>query len=88
MRILFSDGVEIIEEINQRDEEQYLKTWKSVMEESGQQGNTTLVLAQERTRRKDIFNHFKRYTGGWNITNPNYISVSFLNTFFVMCLLL
>ncbi|KAK4401291.1 hypothetical protein Sango_1235200 [Sesamum angolense] len=31
-----------------------------------------LVLAPRRTYRKDPLNHFKRYTGGWNITNPHY----------------
>ncbi|KAL0372256.1 UNVERIFIED_CONTAM: hypothetical protein Scaly_0907200 [Sesamum calycinum] len=37
-----------------------------------------LVLAPRRTYRKDPLNHFKRYTGGWNITNPHYwASVSY-----------
>ncbi|KAK4422138.1 hypothetical protein Salat_1796100 [Sesamum alatum] len=33
---------------------------------------TTLVLAPRRTYRKDPLNHFKSYTGGWNITNRHY----------------
>lgn len=37
---------------------------------------TTLVLAKERTRRKDLFNGFQRYTGGWNISNVYYLTVS------------
>ncbi|KAL0447309.1 UNVERIFIED_CONTAM: hypothetical protein Slati_1858800 [Sesamum latifolium] len=37
-----------------------------------------LVLAPRRTYRKDPLNHFKRYTGGWNITNRHYwASVSY-----------
>ncbi|KAL5183473.1 hypothetical protein HKD37_17G047352 [Glycine soja] len=35
---------------------------------------TTLVLAKERTRRKDLLNGFQRYTGGWNISNVYYLT--------------
>ncbi|XP_027368785.1 uncharacterized protein LOC113874771 [Abrus precatorius] len=38
------------------------------------EANETLVLAKERTRRKDIFHHFQVYNGGWNISNDGYIS--------------
>ncbi|KAI9117170.1 hypothetical protein K1719_011336 [Acacia pycnantha] len=39
---------------------------------------TSLLLAQERTRRKDPLDHFNLYNGGWNISNPHYIaSVTF-----------
>lgn len=31
-----------------------------------------LVLAENRTRRPDILRDFKKYTGGWNITNQHY----------------
>ncbi|CAL0307086.1 unnamed protein product [Lupinus luteus] len=37
-------------------------------------GKTTMVLAKERTCRKDIFNHFERYTGGWNISSTLYVT--------------
>lgn len=37
---------------------------------------TTLVLAKERTRRKDLLNGFQRYTDGWNISNVYYLTVS------------
>ncbi|TXG62219.1 hypothetical protein EZV62_013582 [Acer yangbiense] len=40
--------------------------------------NSSLVLAAERTYRKDPLNDFKRYTGGWNIDDRHYwASVSF-----------
>ncbi|KAJ9702695.1 hypothetical protein PVL29_004428 [Vitis rotundifolia] len=32
----------------------------------------TLVLVAERTKRKDPLNHFRQYTGGWNISNKRY----------------
>lgn len=38
--------------------------------------NETLVLAKERTRRKDPLNRFKKYTGGWNIRERHYWAVS------------
>lgn len=76
MRILFSDGVKSIVD-KQVDEELSWMAWRSLVVE-GVHENTTFVLAQERTLRKDVFNHFKRYTGGWNISNPEYISVTLL----------
>ncbi|XP_054792407.1 uncharacterized protein LOC129320174 [Prosopis cineraria] len=33
---------------------------------------TSLVLARERTRRKDPLDHFNLYNGGWNISNQHY----------------
>ncbi|XP_057514621.1 uncharacterized protein LOC130796310 [Actinidia eriantha] len=36
--------------------------------------NPSLVLAAERTRRKDPLDDFKYYTGGWNISDDHYIS--------------
>lgn len=53
-------------------EEGALITWgrrRSLAEE-------TLILAQERTRRKDPLNSFKKYTGGWNISEKHYWAVS------------
>ncbi|XP_010537917.1 PREDICTED: uncharacterized protein LOC104812456 [Tarenaya hassleriana] len=41
-------------------------------------GNGTLVLAAERTHRRDPLNNFQYYTGGWNVTDSHYIaSVAF-----------
>ncbi|KAK9054648.1 hypothetical protein SSX86_025727 [Deinandra increscens subsp. villosa] len=40
--------------------------------------SSSLILADQRTRRKDPMNDFKYYTGGWNISDDHYISsVSF-----------
>lgn len=41
--------------------------------------NSSLVLAQDRTRRKDPLDNFNRYTGGWNISDQHYIAVSSLS---------
>lgn len=38
--------------------------------------SSSLVLAAERTYRKDPLNGFKRYTGGWNIRERHYWAVS------------
>lgn len=38
--------------------------------------NSSLVLAEDRTRRKDPLDDFKPYTGGWNISNQHYWAVS------------
>lgn len=40
--------------------------------------NSTLVLAAERTHRKDPLDNFNYYKGGWNISEKHYFSVSFL----------
>ncbi|KAJ0436506.1 hypothetical protein HanHA300_Chr16g0591601 [Helianthus annuus] len=42
----------------------------------GDDDNSSLVLADKRTRRKDPSNDFKYYTGGWNISDHHYIFVS------------
>ncbi|CAL5444665.1 unnamed protein product [Camellia sinensis] len=34
--------------------------------------SSSLVLAAKRTERKDPLNGFKKYTGGWNISNEHY----------------
>ncbi|KAL8196830.1 hypothetical protein R6Q57_024430 [Mikania cordata] len=36
--------------------------------------NSSLILAEKRTRRKDPLNDFKHYNGGWNISEDHYIS--------------
>ncbi|KAA8540523.1 hypothetical protein F0562_024558 [Nyssa sinensis] len=61
------------------DESEYgVVSWgvkRSVLEDNG--GKTTLILAPERTRRKDPLNDFKYYTGGWNTSEEHYISSVF-----------
>ncbi|XP_047964674.1 uncharacterized protein LOC125209108 [Salvia hispanica] len=37
-----------------------------------EQVNTTLILAEKRTQRKDPLDDFRKYTGGWNISNRHY----------------
>ncbi|KAK8683004.1 hypothetical protein V6N13_039080 [Hibiscus sabdariffa] len=40
--------------------------------------NSSLILAENRTYRKDPLSDFKKYTGGWNISNQHYwASVAF-----------
>ena len=41
--------------------------------------SSSVVLAAQRTRRKDPLNGFKRYTGGWNISERHYWAVSSSN---------
>ncbi|CAN0901117.1 Transmembrane protein DDB_G0292058 [Linum grandiflorum] len=50
------------------------------------QGNsTTVVLAEERTRRKDPLNHYTPYTGGFNISSQHYwASVSATSVPFIL----
>lgn len=40
-------------------------------------GNSSLILAEKRTYRKDPLDGLKRYSGGWNISNIDYWAVSF-----------
>lgn len=51
-------------------------TRRSVLEGSNGGNGTSLVLAKERTRRKDPRHDLQYYTGGWNISNDHYIAVS------------
>ncbi|OMO65270.1 hypothetical protein CCACVL1_21567 [Corchorus capsularis] len=50
--------------------------WKKIekrkLAEGSEGGNSSLILAEKRTYRKDPLNHFKKYTGGWNISNVHY----------------
>lgn len=58
-----------------------------VDEEKNENGSSSssLVLAQERTTRKDPLNKFKKYRGGWNIKERHYWAVSFVNfVFFIL----
>ncbi|KAK9947446.1 hypothetical protein M0R45_003071 [Rubus argutus] len=45
-------------------------TRRSLADETVQ--NSSLILAKERTRRKDPLDDFHKYTGGWNISNDHY----------------
>ncbi|XP_031096709.1 uncharacterized protein LOC116000966 [Ipomoea triloba] len=51
--------------------------------------NSSLILAAKRTYRKDPLDDFKRYTGGWNISNRHYwASVAFTAVpFFIVALI-
>lgn len=40
--------------------------------------NKSLILAQNRTTRRDPTHNLNYYTGGWNISNRDYIAVSTL----------
>ncbi|KAI8024172.1 hypothetical protein LOK49_LG03G02867 [Camellia lanceoleosa] len=44
----------------------------------------SLILAAERTHRKDPFDNFKYYTGGWNISDQHYFYISYL--LWVLCI--
>ena len=47
-------------------------------ESDGEDSSSTMILAEERTRRKDPSNYFKYYDRGWNITDDHYFAVSLL----------
>jgi hypothetical protein len=79
----FLDGVEVDGERNYNE----VLPWKTrrSMAEDAVLPNSSLILAQERTTRKDPLDHFNIYNGGWNISNQHYIAVissSILFTFF------
>jgi hypothetical protein len=44
--------------------------------EEGSAGNSSLILAEARTYRKDPLDGFNHYSGGWNISNQHYWAVS------------
>ncbi|KAL4566881.1 hypothetical protein LXL04_031007 [Taraxacum kok-saghyz] len=51
---------------------------RSILEGEDNDENSSLILAENRTRRKDPTDGFKHYTGGWNINDDHYFSsVSF-----------
>ncbi|KAJ7979032.1 Transmembrane protein [Quillaja saponaria] len=69
------DGVGIVGKRHYSEEIPW-KTRRSLADETV--ANSSLVLAKERTHRRDPFDNFKRYTGGWNISNSHYwASVAF-----------
>jgi len=81
--LFFSDGIEVVAQ-ELYEEVVLLPPWtaRRSTAEGASPRNGTLVLAKERTRRKDWFNGFNSYTGGWNISNVYYITVSL---FFLQC---
>ncbi|GJX00005.1 chaperonin-like protein [Tanacetum coccineum] len=51
---------------------------RGLLGEEQKNGNVSLVLAQDRTTRKDPLDRFKKYRGGWNIKERHYwASVAF-----------
>ncbi|KAH0670697.1 hypothetical protein KY290_026093 [Solanum tuberosum] len=74
-----------------RNENDVLVSWgtKRLLTEDEPPLNSSLILAAKRTYRKDPLNNFKRYTGGWNISNRHYwASVAFTAApFFVVALI-
>ncbi|KAL6507022.1 hypothetical protein OROHE_022157 [Orobanche hederae] len=56
----------------------FLGTQRSLLEGRNVSTNSTsIVLAKERTRRKDPLDDRKYYNGGWNISNEHYIADGF-----------
>ncbi|BFG40245.1 hypothetical protein CerSpe_265190 [Prunus speciosa] len=47
-------------------------TWPLDTRRFLEENTTVLLLAQQRTSRRDPLNGFNRYTGGWNISNKHY----------------
>ncbi|KAL6223794.1 hypothetical protein ACLB2K_002652 [Fragaria x ananassa] len=41
----------------------------------GEGDEEVLLLAKNRTQRRDPLDHWKKYNGGWNITNEHYLAV-------------
>lgn len=68
---------------DQREHGGVVVTWgtrRSLAEEKTPRNAPLTILSRERTRRKDPHDGFKRYTGGWNISNEHYWAVSFFCT--------
>ncbi|KVI06086.1 hypothetical protein Ccrd_015599 [Cynara cardunculus var. scolymus] len=56
-----------------------------VLEKGSNDGNSSLILADKRTRRKDPRDDFKYYTRGWNVSDDHYISVRFGVSLLLSC---
>ncbi|XP_028753997.1 uncharacterized protein LOC114713498 [Neltuma alba] len=73
---LIPDGVDDVVSLRPYNVELPWDTRRPLADETA--AKRSLVLAQERTRRKDPLDHFNLYNGGWNISNPHYYaSVTF-----------
>lgn len=46
-------------------------------ENPNEENRPVMILAANKTHRRDPTNNFNYYTGGWDITNSHYIFVSF-----------
>lgn len=73
---------------NQRGINDFSETWgtKRLLAEEQNDVNSSLVLAEERTARKDPLNGLKKYRGGWNISEKHYWGVSFIYLFTILCI--
>ncbi|KAL4579331.1 hypothetical protein LXL04_015473 [Taraxacum kok-saghyz] len=75
---------------NQRGVNNFLETWgtKRLLAEEQYDVNSSLVLAEKRTARKDPLDGLKKYRGGWNISERHYWgSVAFTAApFFIMAI--
>ncbi|XP_042484416.1 uncharacterized protein LOC122064724 [Macadamia integrifolia] len=49
-----------------------LGTRRSLIQGNGTTNSSVLILAAQRTYRRDPLSGYKRYTGGWNISNTHY----------------
>lgn len=58
------------------DEDKYeLVSWRIRRSVAEEFNNSSLILAEERTHRKDPLDDFKYYKGGWNISQKHYVYV-------------
>lgn len=48
------------------------RTERLLADNSSEQANSTFALAEKRTYRKDPLDDFRKYRGGWNISNRHY----------------
>uniref|UniRef100_A0A803Q8H4 Uncharacterized protein n=1 Tax=Cannabis sativa TaxID=3483 RepID=A0A803Q8H4_CANSA len=76
--------------LEERDLSGLIPPWETTRRilADGAVDNSSLLLAEDRTRRKDPLNGLNRYNGGWNISNSHYwASVGFTAApFFVIAL--
>jgi hypothetical protein len=61
-----------------RDRDEYRYLVEGTNTEAVQ--NPSLILAADRTHRRDVLDNFRYYKGGWNIREKHYLSVSFYNS--------
>nr|XP_043614836.1 uncharacterized protein LOC122586885 [Erigeron canadensis] len=58
--------------INGPSDVAYQRTGRAMLQTTNDDENSSLILADKRTKRKDPSNDFKYYTGGWNISDSHY----------------
>ncbi|KAF1870450.1 hypothetical protein Lal_00003656 [Lupinus albus] len=76
------DGVEAFGEREFNEKVPWKTPMRSLIEGGNVTANASLILASNRTNRKDPTENFTPYTGGWNITNTHYLWVKHLNSKF------